>query len=102
MNGRKNHWNNPLSFCEEGVGGVKKIRLPQLHDDGTELPLLLDENRTSEYLGVSLSFLRKGRSEGAPGGRTQAPPFVKIGGRVYYRVTDLDHWVAELETRRVA
>ncbi len=81
---------------------MKKVQPPQSRNDATELPCLLDEKRTSAYLGVSLSFLRKGRSEGAPGGRTQAPPFVKIGGRVYYRVVDLEHWVSELETRRVS
>ena len=66
-----------------------------------EMPLLLDEKRTALYLGVSLSYLRKSRSEGAPRGRTQAPPFVRIIGRIYYRVADLDCWVSGLEAQRV-
>ena len=70
-------------------------------NDAEELPLLINEKQASKYLGVSLSFLRKARSDGSPGGRTPAPPFVRVGGRVYYRVADLDQWVANLESRRV-
>ena len=80
---------------------MRKVRPVTLFDI-MEPPLLLDEKQTARILGVSLSFLRKSRSEGAPGGRTQAPSFVRIGHRVYYRRTDLDQWVADLEARRVS
>lgn len=80
---------------------MKKVQ-PAIQPDVVEpLPLLLDEKTTARYLGVSLSFLRKARSEGTPGNRTPAPPFVRVGGRCLYRRTDLDDWVAGLETRRV-
>ena len=75
---------------------------PTASVDTNSLSLLLDEKKAAAYLGVSLSYLRKGRSEGSPGGRTPGPPFVRIGDRrVLYRVADLDSWVAGLEPRRV-
>ena len=79
---------------------MRKIQ-PTPQENMAELSLLLDERQVSRYLGVSVSFLRKARSEGAPGQRTQAPPFVRVGGRVYYRRVDLDAWVSGLESRRV-
>ena len=69
--------------------------------DAAEQPLLFDEKRAAVYLGVSLSYLRKSRSEGSPAGRTPAPVFVNIGKRVLYRLRDLNAWVDSLETRRV-
>jgi len=65
------------------------------------LPLLMGERQAADYVGVSLSYLRKSRSEGCPGNRTQSPNFVKINGRVFYRRTDLDTWVAGLQPRRI-
>ena len=65
------------------------------------LSLLLSEKQTTDFLGVSLSFLRKARSEGAPGKRTQAPPFIKIGKRCFYRRSDLEDWVKSLLSQRV-
>jgi hypothetical protein len=67
--------------------------------DWDALPLLLDEKRTARVLGVSLSFLRKSRSEGTRFERTPAPPFVYVGGRVYYRLGDLKDWVDDLDGR---
>ena len=74
---------------------------PMVDSDTAVAPLLLNEHQTSEYLGVSLSYLRKSRSEGSPGNRTPAPPFVHVGGRVYYRINDLKNWVNNLEAKRV-
>ena len=65
------------------------------------MPLLFNEKQAVKFLGVSLSFLRKSRSEGSPGGRTAGPPFVRTGRSVHYRRADLEAWVSELETRRV-
>ena len=79
---------------------MKKVQ-PVTIFDTMEQPLLLDEKRAARILGVSLSFLRKSRSEGAPGDRTQAPGFVRVGGRVFYRRADLEAWIADLEARRV-
>lgn len=61
--------------------------------------LLLSEKEAAVLLGVSLSFLRKSRSEGARKGRTEAPRFVRVGGRCLYRRADLEDWVAALESR---
>ncbi len=72
---------------------------PQIGVNST--PLLVDEKQASKILGVSLSFLRKGRSEGSVRNRTPAPKFVSVGGRCYYRVSDLENWVASLESREV-
>ena len=80
---------------------MRKIQ-PTANFDVAETPLLFDERQTSRYLGVSLSYLRKARSEGSPGGRTPAPPFVRVDRRVYYRRSDLDAWVTELVARRVS
>lgn len=63
------------------------------------LSQLLTDKKAAAYLGVSVSYLRKSRSDGAIKGRTPPPPFVRVGGRVYYRLSDLDTWVAKLETR---
>ena len=79
---------------------MKKIQ-PTIHHDPAVPSLLLDEKQAASYVGVSLSYLRKACSEGNPGDRTPAPPFVRVGGRVYYRRTDLELWVNDLETRRV-
>ena len=67
----------------------------------TDMPLLLDEKRAALFLGVSLSYLRKARSEGAPEGRTPAPPFVRVGGRCLYRRADLELWAESLAVQRV-
>jgi hypothetical protein len=80
---------------------MRKVK-PTIQQNTTELPLLLDEQHASRFLGVSLSFLRKARSEGSPGNRTPAPPFVKVGGRCLYRRSDLETWVINLEARRVS
>ena len=79
---------------------MKKVQ-PAINLDMAAPSLLLDEKQTATYVGVSLSYLRKARSEGNPGDRTPAPPFVRVGGRVYYRRTDLELWVSDLEVRRV-
>jgi len=80
---------------------MKKVQ-PAINLDMAAPSLLLDEKKASEYLGVSLSFLRKGRSEGSPGNRTEPPPFVRVGGRCLYRRADLESWVAGLEARRIS
>jgi hypothetical protein len=75
------------------------------------LPQLLSEHEAAKYAGVSVSFLRRARREGAPGGRTAGPKFVRLesfgkkggknGGRILYAIKDLDEWLASLERHRV-
>jgi hypothetical protein len=73
-----------------------------------KLPLMLDETKAAVVLGVSVSFLRKSRCEGCRkvtletlDDEENAPPFVKIGGRVKYPAKDLQEWAASLTRRRV-
>ena len=66
-----------------------------------QTPQLLNEKEAARWLGVSLPFLRRGRSQGTTGHRTSTPPFVKLGGRVLYRRSDLEAWVASLVAREV-
>jgi hypothetical protein len=65
------------------------------------LPMLLDEKKTALLLGVSLSYLRKARCEGAQHNRTPGPLFIQVGGRIYYRRADLKDWVDNLVSRQV-
>jgi predicted DNA-binding transcriptional regulator AlpA len=53
----------------------------------------LSEKETSEYIGMSRSFLRQSRMEGNRATRTPAPPFLKIGRSVRYLKEDLDNWL---------
>jgi hypothetical protein len=69
--------------------------------DETTLPLLLTEKEACRHLGLSLSFLRKARCEGVHHNRTEAPPFIPIGGRIYYATEDLRMWVKNLARRTV-
>jgi predicted DNA-binding transcriptional regulator AlpA len=54
---------------------------------------VLSEIETSEYIGMSRSFLRQARMEGNRDNRTPAPPFIKIGRSVRYLKEDLDNWL---------
>jgi hypothetical protein len=69
--------------------------------DDEKLPLLFTEKMASKFLGVSLSFLRKGRSEGKHHKRTEAPEFIRVEGRVYYAEEDLRLWVRNLVRKKV-
>jgi hypothetical protein len=48
----------------------------------------VDTVAAAEHIGVSASFLEKRRCTG------DGPPFLKIGARVMYRLTDLDAWLS--------
>lgn len=58
-------------------------------------PELLDEAPSAEYIGMSVAFLRAGRSRGIVGNRTPAPPHLKIGRSIRYDRRDLDQWLSE-------
>jgi predicted DNA-binding transcriptional regulator AlpA len=62
-------------------------------------PELLTDKEAAEYLGVSVSFLRKRRMEGARQGKAPPPPFIRLGRLCRYQPKDLDAW---LEARKVA
>jgi predicted DNA-binding transcriptional regulator AlpA len=51
------------------------------------------EQETSQYIGMSRSFLRQSRMEGHRENRTIAPPFIKVGRAVRYLKEDLDKWL---------
>lgn len=55
----------------------------------------MNEAQAAEYLGVSVFFLRKYRSEGNVDGRTPGPPFLKLGRCVRYLPEDLDTWLRD-------
>ena len=49
----------------------------------------LTAQEAAEYLRVSMEFLKRRRIAGKDG-----PPFLRLGGRVVYRRTDVDRWAA--------
>ncbi len=53
----------------------------------TELNLVLHENQAAQYLGVSVSTLRRVRHAG------KGPSFVRIGRTVLYRKHHLDTFI---------
>jgi predicted DNA-binding transcriptional regulator AlpA len=61
-------------------------------------PDLLTEHQAAFKCGVSRSALAKARSVGKLAGRTEMPPYVKIGGRVRYKKADIDAWLADLRS----
>lgn len=50
-------------------------------------PKLMNEKRVNEEYGFTLSWLRNARWKG------DGPPFVKIGGGVFYRPEDMDAFI---------
>jgi predicted DNA-binding transcriptional regulator AlpA len=57
---------------------------------------LLKTSEAAEYLRLSVSQLNNWRMEGA------GPPFVKLGGRVFYRLKDLERWLEARTVRSTA
>ncbi len=53
----------------------------------------LTEKEAALYVGMSVAFLRKDRSEGKLGNRRSGPRFLKIGKSVRYLKDDLDKWL---------
>lgn len=56
-------------------------------------PLFVDTAEAARRLGLSLSTLEKYRFYRI----SDAPPFVRIGRAVRYRVSDLEAWAADRE-----
>jgi len=53
----------------------------------------LNEKAAAQYIGMSVSFLRKDRMNGLLLSRTPGPRWGKVGRRVVYLREDLDHWL---------
>ena len=48
----------------------------------------LNEAEAANYLGISVSALRKSRMNGPRANHLPPPPYVKLGRRVIYRAAD--------------
>lgn len=53
----------------------------------------LTEKEAANYIGMSVSFLRRDRMEGVIGNRTPGPKWLKIGRSVRYLKEELDRWL---------
>lgn len=53
----------------------------------------LTEKEASQYIGMSVGYLQKDRSEGKIKTRTPGPKFLKIGKSVRYLKEELDQWL---------
>ncbi len=56
---------------------------------------VLADPEAAQYIGMSISFLRQSRMDGARLNRTQGPIYLKIGRSVRYIKDDLDAWLDE-------
>lgn len=57
------------------------------HDGNIGHSQTLNTHEAAAYVGLSYSTLTKLRLTGG------GPPFIKLGARVVYRVSDLDAWL---------
>ena len=78
-----------LEHPSQAVKTKKKveIKLP------TGLCRNLTEVEAADFLGVSVSALRKSRMNGARTNHLPPPPFVRLGRRVLYRHSDLTKYL---------
>lgn len=58
-----------------------------------EMQRYLTPAQAADYIGASVSYLAKARSEGNRDGHTPGPPYSKIGKVVRYDLEDLDDWI---------
>lgn len=87
----------PQKATKKGKG-KNSTELPQFDFD--RLPLLLNQAQAAQVLGVSEPYLKKSRSDGRRKGRTPAPDFVYVDGKVRYHRETLKEWAANLERRQ--
>ena len=80
----------------------RPISTVEIVDDLKNLPLLLKDTDVSRIFGISASTLRKGRVNGLIRGADDLPPHVRVSGRIYYRRSDLEKWLAGLTPRSAA
>jgi len=60
----------------------------------------LNEKAAAQYIGMSVSYLRKDRMDGLVDQRTPGPRYAKLGKRVIYLRDDLDSWLEQHVVRR--
>ena len=58
-------------------------------------PRALNEKAAAQYIGMSVSYLRKDRMDGLVGQRTPCPQYAELGKRVIYLRDDLDSWLEQ-------
>ena len=51
---------------------------------------LANNSAAADHMGIAAATLQYWRTTGA-----QKIPFIKVGGRVLYRISDLDQWLEE-------
>jgi len=51
---------------------------------------LANNSAAANHIGIAAATLQYWRTTGA-----QKIPFIKVGGRVLYRISDLDQWLEE-------
>jgi predicted DNA-binding transcriptional regulator AlpA len=71
------------------LGNNKKTKTHQPREDS----LLMNEKQAAEFLGLSLSYLRKSRMQAQLSGKREMPPYIKLKKLVYYRKPDLIAWL---------
>ena len=54
---------------------------------------LFTEKEAAEYLGMSRSYLRQDRMNGALKNQTPGPSFCRFGKMIRYAIEDLDKWI---------
>ncbi len=60
----------------------------------TVTPKTLTESEAAVYLGISKSTLRQGRCDGRRNNRMPPPPYLRIGRKILYDISDLDRWLS--------
>lgn len=61
-------------------------------------PRLLSEIEAAKYIGMSRSFLRQARMDGARENRLAGPPHIKLGKRcVRYELNALNEWIDQFK-----
>ena len=82
-------------ICDRLVDGIKERPIIQL--DGSR-PCMFTPKQLVLYLGegtISLSSLNKSRMTGSAN-RGLYPPYVVVGGSIFYIKADVDEWLAGL------
>jgi predicted site-specific integrase-resolvase len=54
------------------------------------MTLLANNSVAADYIGVAAATLQYWRTTGS-----QKIPFIKVGGRVMYRISDLEQWLED-------
>ena len=55
----------------------------------------LNTKETAKYLGLAEGTLRQARMNGRREHRIPPPPFIRLGRKILYRLSDLETWLNE-------